>query len=111
LAALWVSPGDGQEPLESILDTYAISLMLGYKGRFYEGDTELSGLRELAREQLTAWRQPVQPRPKRVGRNFLGHCQRLWRDYGWAVTHLLLPSCVLLILWLKMEELIDSLPF
>ncbi|MDR2611351.1 MAG: DotU family type IV/VI secretion system protein [Deltaproteobacteria bacterium] len=34
IEALWLSPGDGPEPLESVLDTYAMCLILGFKGQF-----------------------------------------------------------------------------
>ncbi|MDR1041858.1 MAG: DotU family type IV/VI secretion system protein [Deltaproteobacteria bacterium] len=34
LCGLWVSPGDGPEPLESVLDTYAMCIILGFKGQF-----------------------------------------------------------------------------
>ncbi|MDR1037455.1 MAG: DotU family type IV/VI secretion system protein [Deltaproteobacteria bacterium] len=34
LANLWDRPGDGPEPLESVLDTYAMCIILGFKGQF-----------------------------------------------------------------------------
>jgi hypothetical protein len=34
LNLLWESPGDGPEPLESVLDTYAMCIILGFKGQF-----------------------------------------------------------------------------
>jgi hypothetical protein len=34
LEALWESPGSGPEPLESVLDTYAMCIILGFKGQF-----------------------------------------------------------------------------
>ncbi|MDR1080994.1 MAG: DotU family type IV/VI secretion system protein [Deltaproteobacteria bacterium] len=37
LVGLWVSPGDGPEPLESVLDTYAMCIILGFRGQFSPG--------------------------------------------------------------------------
>ncbi|MDR1084138.1 MAG: DotU family type IV/VI secretion system protein [Deltaproteobacteria bacterium] len=111
LASLWVRPGTGPDPTESVLDAYALSLMLGYQGRFYQGDEELETLRALAREQLAAWSVRAPSESRKADPRFRAVLKRLWRDYGWAVTHVLLPAAVVLLLWLRRGSIIDSLPF
>ncbi|MDR1395429.1 MAG: DotU family type IV/VI secretion system protein [Deltaproteobacteria bacterium] len=111
LSRLWVSPGQGQDPLESELDVYALCLVLGYQGRFYEGDPELTALRELSQEQLAAWRLTEPPAAVPGTRGWRRHLGRIWHDYGWALLHMVLPAAVLFLVWLKRGLIIDSLPF
>jgi hypothetical protein len=37
----WASPGKGPEPLEGILDVFALCLLLGFKGRYSGEETEM----------------------------------------------------------------------
>ncbi|MDR1578410.1 MAG: DotU family type IV/VI secretion system protein [Deltaproteobacteria bacterium] len=112
LADLWTLPGTGRDPLEGLLDCYALSLVLGYQGRYYQGDVELLALRELAKTQLAAWRENVEPSraPTRLAR-LKRSIQRGWRDYGWVLGRVLWPLGLLTWLWVRRGAIIDSLPF
>jgi hypothetical protein len=110
LSKLWIAPGQGQEPLESVLDAYALCLILGYQGRLADYPAgEAEGLRELARLQIRGWADDAAPlSPDRVRSNRL---RRLLGDYGWLLPHVLLPLAVMAILYLKRTAVIDGLPF
>jgi hypothetical protein len=110
-AGLWVEPGAGPDPLEGILDCYALSLALGYQGRYYQGDPELETLRGLARAQLSAWRPPEPPAPPKPKPRWREIGAWLWKDYWWVLIHLLLPGAALFLLWLRRANILASLTF
>jgi hypothetical protein len=110
LADLWVGPGGGLDPLEGILDCYALSLVLGYAGRYYQGDQELLALRDKAKEQLAAWgaKSPSKPPPRR---RWLSDFWLHWRGPGWILFYVAVPLAILFLLWLRRSSVVESLPF
>ncbi|MDR1870667.1 MAG: DotU family type IV/VI secretion system protein [Deltaproteobacteria bacterium] len=110
--SLWVNPGSGPDPLEGILDCYALALALGYAGRYYAGDPELLALRDLAMEQLSTWGQTETLRRVAATKvSWLTRLGRVWQSASWVVLHVALPLAVLLIIWLRRSYIINSLPF
>jgi type VI protein secretion system component VasF len=114
LTKLWLTPGRGPEPLESVVDVYALCLVLGYRGRFYaEQPKGFQRLRDLAIEQIAAWREKV-PAPIRRAvkeRRWLQWVGDLIRDYAWVVFHLALPIVVCVYLWILSSQIVNDLPF
>ncbi|MDR3203631.1 MAG: DotU family type IV/VI secretion system protein [Deltaproteobacteria bacterium] len=113
LSQYWIFPGQGPEPMESIVDAYALALALGYKGRFFSSEPQtIEGLKKLAFEQLEGWRYKIgskeifdRARPSAFRLFF----QRLWRDYGWQTIHILLATAVTLFIWFRRTEIIENL--
>ncbi|MDR1546117.1 MAG: DotU family type IV/VI secretion system protein [Deltaproteobacteria bacterium] len=114
LTKLWVKPGLGPEPWESVLDAYALCLLLGYRGRFHSDQPKgFQLLKDLAIEQITAWGLK-DPRSTESGRATWQWPSRLWEfccDFGWPAFHLALPSAICLYLWFYSRKIVESLPF
>jgi hypothetical protein len=88
-----------------------MALVLGYQGRFTTSDPQLlENIRELARLQIKSWAMERAEKRVRIKmkRKWLGNW---WRDYGWCLSHLLLPLAILVMLVLKRTSIINSLPF
>jgi hypothetical protein len=109
IADLWIRPGLGQDPAESVIDVYALALLLGYRGLLTNApDDAARRLRDLAAAQIRGWREgPPAPDPKPSR----GAARRLVDDWGWTLSHVLVPLAALAILYLRRSEVIASLPF
>jgi hypothetical protein len=114
LLSLWIDPGQGPDPLESQLDSFALCLVLGYKGRLINDAPEKAAeLRELARKQLSYWSVTDQTGPVRRAKkfHFWRFISEMWRNNGWILVHLLTPAAITLFLWIHFMIITNSIPF
>ncbi|MDR1165180.1 MAG: DotU family type IV/VI secretion system protein [Deltaproteobacteria bacterium] len=126
IVSLWREPGAGPEPLESLLDSFAVCLCLGFRGMLPPEEARPAGESETvalparaeeiiakARAQISRWRNPREGwlGRWRVRRGPWRRFKDFWRDYDWVFYHVLIPLAVLGIFYLKGAQIIESLPF
>jgi hypothetical protein len=110
ISGMWLNPGHGPDPIESIVDTYALCLVLGYQGRLSAAPPEdLDALKGLARTQIRGWAGGLAPAaPSKLHR---GAFRQFLSDYGWVFTHVILPLAIMAVLYIKRTTVIASLLF
>ncbi|MDR1872148.1 MAG: DotU family type IV/VI secretion system protein [Deltaproteobacteria bacterium] len=111
LARLWVLNDSGPPNLEAILESYALALVLGFRGRLAAPGLEetLAALLTVAREKLTV-SHPLAPeiRPVIAGPSFR---PAFWERNQALLWHGLLPALLTLVVFWRGAAIVKSLPF
>ncbi|MDR2354202.1 MAG: DotU family type IV/VI secretion system protein [Deltaproteobacteria bacterium] len=166
IISLWEKPGKGSDPLESILDVFALAIVLGFQGRaslersgfFSSADPtrdatqppppvvpELSAkgkkgekaskkakkadqkfksetsvfevppreqILELSRKQLSRWEiKGFWSKKRDVKLSLWGRIKHFWEDYDWFFYHILIPVAMIIVLYWRGAEIVQSLIF